>query len=453
MKSKRFLISKICKKKKNENNNLINEDKNNEKTNNQKEQSLININEENKYKIIELLNQLNYLKKLSKKQIEIGKNIEHDIEFKNMFNQKIKNYKDKNFHKFYKIVFRKFKQVLNDKKFFELLYMKFVLGYFMKKIFRKIKLKNNNLRLKTKFLLFNFQRNIKKIKKNKNTYINLKNKSHEFIWKINFKKFKINVLSFKKYIIEKNNILQIKNQKNKFYFHKFLNLININKSKIQRIKLISNYYSKIFMINIKNNIIRKKEYRNNINNITNIFNLKRMKKFIINSKNQIIKKYKIQIYKNQISHLKKLYINHSIYKSFTKILLYSYVKRLIKENKVISEIKNNINNNELILKNYQEKLLEIKNNYRQKYNYYEYLKEQKTLYIKSNESLKNQKLNYEKNFNEKYFQNSKDISEFSEIMKENKKLLKEMELKKLESKTKYPLIFHKKTKFSLKLKK
>ena len=64
MKSKRFLISKICKKKKNENNNLINEDKNNEKTNNQKEQSLININEENKNKIIELLNQLNYLKKL-----------------------------------------------------------------------------------------------------------------------------------------------------------------------------------------------------------------------------------------------------------------------------------------------------------------------------------------------------------------------------------------------------
>jgi hypothetical protein len=120
---------------------------------------------------------------------------------------------------------------------------------------------------------------------------------------------------------------------------------------------------------------------------------------------------------------------------------------------VNKEIKNNINNNELILKNYQEKLLEIKNNYIQKYNYYEYLKEQKTLYIKSNESLKNQKLNYEKNFNEKYFQNSKDISEFSEIMKENKKLLKEMELKKLESKTKYPLIFHKKTKFSLKLKK
>ena len=38
-------------------------------------------------------------------------------------------------------------------------------------------------------------------------------------------------------------------------------------------------------------------------------------------------------------------------------------------------------------------------------------------------------------------------------MKENKKLLNELELKELESKTNFPLIFHKKNKFSEKLKK
>ena len=59
MKSKRFLISKICKKKKNENNNLINEDKNNEKKNNQKEQSLININEESIEKFKKIIKKTN----------------------------------------------------------------------------------------------------------------------------------------------------------------------------------------------------------------------------------------------------------------------------------------------------------------------------------------------------------------------------------------------------------
>ena len=64
-----------------------------------------------------------------------------------------------------------------------------------------------------------------------------------------------------------------------------------------------------------------------------------------------------------------------------------------------------------------------------------------------------QKVNYDKNVNEIYLKNLNDIETFSEVMKENKKLLNELELKELESKTNFPLIFHKKNKFSEKLKK
>ena len=58
MKSKRILISKVCKKKKNLEDDLLNEDNIMEFNPIPINQSLIKRNEENRNKIIELLNQL-----------------------------------------------------------------------------------------------------------------------------------------------------------------------------------------------------------------------------------------------------------------------------------------------------------------------------------------------------------------------------------------------------------
>ena len=94
MKSKRILISKICKKK-NEVNDSLNEDKTIEFNSININLSLIKRNEENKNKIIELLNQLKSLKELSITQFQIGKDIENKIEFNNMINEKIRIFKEK----------------------------------------------------------------------------------------------------------------------------------------------------------------------------------------------------------------------------------------------------------------------------------------------------------------------------------------------------------------------
>ncbi len=150
---------------------------------------------------------------------------------------------------------------------------------------------------------------------------------------------------------------------------------------------------------------------------------------------------------------KKAIRKYSTYYIYQKICFYRYKKRILKENKLISEINLNVYNNELQLKNFNKNYEEIERSIKRKYNYLNYLKEQKNTYLKLNLSLEEQKLNYDKNVNEIYLKNLNDIETFSEVMKENKKLLNELELKELESKTNFPLIFHKKNKFSEKLKK
>ena len=127
-------------------------------------QSLIKRNEENRNKIIELLNQLKSLKDLSVKQFQIGKDIENKIEFNNMINEKIRIFKDKNLHKYYQIFFDKIKQeLLNNNTFFKK-DLKFFYQCFIRMIFSKINLKIINRKLKLKLILSLFKNKNKKNK-------------------------------------------------------------------------------------------------------------------------------------------------------------------------------------------------------------------------------------------------------------------------------------------------
>ena len=450
MKSKRILISKVCKKKKNREDDLLNEDKIIEFNSIPFNQSLIKRNEENQNTIIELLNQLKTLKDLSIKQYQIGKDIENKIEFNNMINEKIRIFKDKNLHKYYQIFFDKIKQeLLNNNSFFKK-DLKFFYQCFIRMIFSKINLKIINRKLKLKFILSLFknktQRN-KRIIILRNIY---KKQSILFIYKKNFKQLKINV---SKNIYKKDKIFKYKKEKIRFYFYKLKSLISNYIRKNKELILNIYFYNKIFFTILKNNLKKKTKNNNELNKIKIDLNRIIVKRFILKCRNQINLKSKKKNYKKQIFLFKKTIRKYSLYYIYQKICFYRYKKRILKENKLISEINLNVYNNELQLKNFNKNYEEIERSIKRKYNYLNYLKEQKNTYLKLNLSLEEQKLNYDKNVNEIYLKNLNDIETFSEVMKENKKLLNELELKELESKTNFPLIFHKKNKFSEKLKK
>ena len=449
MKSKRILISKVCKKKKNLEDDLLNEDNIMEFNPIPINQSLIKRNEENRNKIIELLNQLKSLKDLSVKQFQIGKDIENKIEFNNMINEKIRIFKDKNLHNYYQIFFDKIKQELSNNRFFKI-DLKFFYECFIKIIFSKINLKIINRKLKIKFVLFLFKNKTQRVKNNivlKNIY---KQKSILFIYKKYFKQLRINI---SKNINEKDKIFKYKKEKTRFYFNKLKSLIQNYIRKNKELILNNYFYNKIFFRKIKNKLKKKTNYNKDLNKIKNDINQIKVNQFILKCKKQINLKFQKEMYKEQILWFKKLLLKHSLYYAYQKICLYRYIKRILKENKLISELRINVYNNELKLKNFNKKYEEIEQSIIKKYNYLNSLKEQKKTYLNINSSLEEQKLNYDKNFNEIYLQNLNDITKFSEIMKENKKLLNELELKELESKTNFPLIFHKKNKFSEKLKK
>lgn len=448
MKSKRILISKICKKK-NEVNDSLNEDKTIEFNSININLSLIKRNEENKNKIIELLNQLKSLKELSIKQFQIGKDIENKIEFNNIINEKIRIFKEKHLHKYYEIFFDKIKQELINNNNYKI-DLKFFYKYFIKIIFSKVSLKIMNTKLQIKFILYLFRKKIQRIKRIfflKNFY---KKKSIIFLYKKHFKQFRINIL---KIINHKNKIFKYNKEKIILYYYKLKSLIPIYIRKNKELILNNFFYNKIFFKKIKSKLKIKKEYNNRINKIKNDINKIKVKQFILKCKKQIKIKVQNKNYKKQILWFINFHIKHSLYNAYQKICLFRFQKRILKENKLISEIKMNVLNNELKLKYFNKKYEEIEQNIKSKYNYLNSLKEQKNNYLKINSSLEEQKLNYDKNFNEIYLQNLKDITTFSEVMKENKKLLNELELKELESKTNFPLIFHKKNKFSEKLKK